>query len=58
MNLTGFLWGQPCVRELAEVIAFARRMVRELRNGFLMARRWLRHLGYPVDLQAAILARA
>lgn len=40
-----------------EIIEFARRMVRELRNGFLMARRWLRHLGYSLDLQVAILAQ-
>ncbi len=42
---------------LAEVISFARRMVRDLINGFLMARRWLRHLGYDIHLIAAILAQ-
>jgi hypothetical protein len=43
---------------LAEVVQFARRMVREMIDGFIMARRWLRNLGYSLELQAAILARA
>ncbi len=41
-----------------DVIRFARRMVRELRNGFAMALRWLMALGYDADLTAAILGRA
>jgi hypothetical protein len=41
-----------------EVIRFARRMVREVRNGFILARHWLRQLGYSVALQAAILTGA
>jgi hypothetical protein len=46
------------MNQLLEVIRFARLMVREMVNGFIMARRWLRNLGYSLELQAAILARA
>jgi hypothetical protein len=41
-----------------EVVRFARRMVRELRNGFAMALRWLMHLGYVAEVTAAILSKA
>lgn len=39
-----------------EVIRFARRMVREVHNGFARALHWLMRLGYPPEFTAAILA--
>jgi hypothetical protein len=45
------------VHPFAEVIQFARRMVREMADGFKRALHWLMALGYPVDLTAAILAK-
>jgi hypothetical protein len=44
--------------DLLEVIRFARRMVREVRNGFRLALHWLMQLRYPAELAAAILGRA
>jgi hypothetical protein len=58
MDATAFLWGQPVSPDLGEVLAFARRIVREVRHGVLYAARWLAALGYDIAIAFAVVRSA